>query len=414
MYNINLITSLNDKLKEIPNLKAMLDSMNNNEKATFEWKPDCSLTIEITSRRLETLTKLDFTLEERRDMAKAAKTTGRDKFIAKDLEGASQEYLKAIEYVEWDKGCEESVALLRDSYNNLGLLSLKLKRYSAGVDFCTQALTLENANVKALLRRSKCYGMLKEYSLAQADLDSVLVVLPNDSEALKEQKKWKLTKQRDENLKRQRFKKMFEENTFYKEEKLEIDHVDNPVVFMDIMVNYPTGPKTDRIEMTLYKNVVPKTVDNFLCLCTGEKGTTSTPTGEVALTYKNSGFHRLIKGFMLQGGDFTNGNGTGGVSIYGEKFADENFKVKHTHRGQLSMANAGPGTNGSQFFVTFGATPHLDGKHVVFGRVSKGLGFLDELEQLECGANDKPLCDVTIVDCGLVNKNQDDKVPESK
>jgi len=173
----------------------------------------------------------------------------------------------------------------------------------------------------------------------------------------------------------------------------------NPVVFFDVQVG--AGP-VKRLEFELFANYVPKTVENFRALCTGEKGVGS--LGK-PLHYKGSIFHRLIKDFMLQGGDFEKADGTGGESIYGTKFEDENFKCKHLKRGFLSMANSGKNTNGSQFFITFKETKWLDNLHVVFGCLRSGMEILKELEDVET-ESEKPKENIKVVDCGEVKKTQ--------
>jgi len=172
---------------------------------------------------------------------------------------------------------------------------------------------------------------------------------------------------------------------------------ENPKVFFEMEVG---GEKAGRIEMELFGKVCPRTVENFRCLCTGEKGTGK--SGK-ELHLKSSLFHRVIPGFMCQGGDFTRGNGTGGESIYGEKFADEfeNGYVKHSVPGLLSMANAGPNTNGSQFFLTTAVTTWLDNKHVVFGRVTAGMDVVKEIEKVGSGGGQTRV-KVVVADCGEI------------
>lgn len=161
------------------------------------------------------------------------------------------------------------------------------------------------------------------------------------------------------------------------------------LVFMDIASN---NKILGRIVILLFSDIVPKTCNNFRTLCSSKNN----------MSYKNCPFHRIIQDFMIQGGDFTRGDGTGGLSIYGDRFKDENFEIKHDQPYLLSMANAGEDTNGSQFFITTSETPHLDGKHVVFGKIIEGFNVVNYLNKVETNERDRPSDDIRISNCGIL------------
>ncbi|KAJ6238865.1 peptidyl-prolyl cis-trans isomerase cyp63 [Anaeramoeba flamelloides] len=182
------------------------------------------------------------------------------------------------------------------------------------------------------------------------------------------------------------------------EKKSKMKKKTNPVVYFDITID---GVESGRIEFELFAHKLPKTAENFRALCTGEKGIGK--SGK-PLHYKGSKFHRVIPNFMLQGGDFTHGTGVGGESIYGFKFEDEAFPFKHSKPGLLSMANSGPNTNGSQFFITTVVTQWLDGKHVVFGQVLKGMSLVQKIES-KGSRSGKTSAEILISDCGQIERN---------
>uniref|UniRef100_A0A8C6V9G0 Peptidyl-prolyl cis-trans isomerase n=1 Tax=Naja naja TaxID=35670 RepID=A0A8C6V9G0_NAJNA len=182
-----------------------------------------------------------------------------------------------------------------------------------------------------------------------------------------------------------------------------------PRCFFDIAINNtPAG----RVVFELFSDVCPKTCENFRCLCTGEKGIGKST--QKPLHYKSCLFHRVVKDFMIQGGDFSEGNGRGGESIYGGFFEDESFAVKHNKEFLLSMANRGKDTNGSQFFITTKPTPHLDGYHVVFGQVISGQEVVREIENQKTDASSKPYAEVRIMSCGELIQKSKAKKEEKK
>eukprot|EP00170_Pyropia_yezoensis_P003985 contig_16458_g3996 len=165
-------------------------------------------------------------------------------------------------------------------------------------------------------------------------------------------------------------------------------------VYLDVSIG---GAPAGRLVVGLFGEELPKTVANYVSLTRGS-GEGVTP----GMGFKGSKFHRVIKGFMAQGGDFTRGDGRGGKSIYGTFFPDEAFLYSHDVRGVLSMANSGKDRNGSQFFITFGKTAWLDGKHVVFGRVTEGLDVLDKIEAVKTASADRPVSEIVVTDCGVL------------
>ena len=338
----------------------------------------------------------EYTEEEKLAEAASLKEAGTSAFKEKDFETAVAKYEDAIGYLE---NVDEGESVWVACQLNCAQAYLNLKEYALASEKATKAPSKDANNVKALYRRGIARNFQGLPEEAVTDLNKALELDPNNKSVRVEITKAKKLIQEANKKTKAAYSNMFSKISVYDDKEAPVVpglSPDNPKVFFDITIG---GEAKGRITMLLYADVTPKTAENFRALCTGEKGKAS--TGQ-ALHYKGSPFHRVIQGFMIQGGDFTRQDGTGGESIYGEKFADENFSVKHTEEGQLSMANAGPGTNGSQFFITAGPTPHLDGKHVVFGKVIDGMDLVKTIETTATAAGDKPLEEVLIADCGVL------------
>jgi len=327
-----------------------------------------------------------------------------------EMEDVDNEKMKDAEHEDHtctapsDKAWEDMKTICELNYANL---CLKTKNYKEAIVFCGKVLEKkeESTNTKALFRRGCARLALGLPEEAKADFISGAKAEPANKDFRVKVEECNARIQEAKMKAKSTFGGMFEKMHIYDEKQDFLGPVEHnidalPKVYLDIKVG---SAEPERMTFALYSDSVPRTAENFRALCTGEKGKTTQTDyypEDTELCFKGSKFHRIIEGFMMQGGDFTNGDGTGGLSVYGSKFADENFRDSHTKKGLLSMANSGPGTNGSQFFVTFKETPHLDGKHVVFGEVIDGLELLDKIEQVETGDKDVPEEDVIIVDCG--------------
>uniref|UniRef100_A0A7S2AW00 peptidylprolyl isomerase n=2 Tax=Octactis speculum TaxID=3111310 RepID=A0A7S2AW00_9STRA len=344
--------------------------------------------------------KWEMSSDEKIEAAKTLKEAGTAEFKKKSWALAASKYADAAAMVDDMLEGEDNAAALELYVSCLGNASqcyINMSDWGGAASNSTNVLEKNEDNVKALYRRGLArlrMGMLDE---AKADLMKAYKLDGKNKAVKKELANLKKALVEAKKKEKATFGGLFNKVSMYKDMPTNvITHSgDNPKVFFDVTIG---GEAIGRIVMELYADVTPRTAENFRCLCTGEKG-----LGKAGkpLHYKGSAFHRVINDFMIQGGDFTNGDGTGGESIFGEKFADENFKIKHTEGLLLSMANAGPGTNGSQFFITCRETPHLDGKHVVFGKVLEGEDVVRSLESTETGASDKPAQDCVIADCGM-------------
>ena len=379
-----------------------------------------TLTFEIELLKVEIPKKpiSEMTYEEKLAEGKKYKEEGVAKFKEGDIPNARDSFTRAVAYLEnMDKSKQEEaegVNLYVATLSNICNCCNRQKEYYPIINFASKGLKIKEVP-KLYYFRAIAYANNDEFSEAKKDVESLKNLLPEKDRDSDEGVKFVLNlidKREKEISKRvKKFSRGLFQANLYDDKEVKEKPVDppkevnkeNPVVFLDIKIG---DKEARRVELELFKDKVPKTSENFRCLCTGEKGE--------KLHYKGSIFHRVIKNFMIQGGDFENANGTGGESIYGKKFDDENFAYNLSREGLLAMANSGPNTNGSQFFITLKDCPWLNGKHVVFGKVIKGMDIVKEVEAVETDGQDKPKINVVIENCGEIKKEEKEEPKEQE
>ncbi|SJK86265.1 Cyclophilin type peptidyl-prolyl cis-trans isomerase/CLD [Babesia microti strain RI] len=338
--------------------------------------------------------KWEMSVDECIQIAQDSKIKGNNYFQQNNFPIAITFYQEAIDYLsgrdDWDPAQQSASApLLSASHLNLANCYLKTGEYSKAIESSNNALKLDKNNVKAYYRRGiarMSFGFLQE---ACDDFKKVIALEPDNVQGKNSlaqcMHKLKISTQKEISV----FSKMFR-NDIYIEKKPARDMHALPRVFMDIRVN----EKTFKTVIVLFEDTVPMAVKNFIGLCKGDNENKK-------LKYKGNKFHKLVPGVLVQGGDVINNDGTGGMSIYGEAFIDESFNDQFATKGIVGMANTGPNTNLSQFFITLSPQPSMNGKNVVIGKIVEGLELLDEIKTVKIDG-DKPKSTIEIVDCGTV------------
>jgi cyclophilin family peptidyl-prolyl cis-trans isomerase len=390
-------------------LEIAVKSMKINEKSSFIISPEYSnnkknsiyeiILLQILPP-LKKISEMDF--PEKLSRAKMLKNEGVEKYKENEFEIAAEKFLKSIEFIknsdEKNEDQIEGFNLLITLLTNLSNCYNHLKNYEKVMKFTEQALKLK-PNAKNYYFRSIASVNIGNLNEAEKNLTELKKFLNENDEGIKYVQNLIENQKKIQNVNKKKFSKNIFKQKLYDDkpnnfkpnfipEKI---NEKNPKCFFEIQIG-KNDENLKRIEFELFKDHVPKTSENFRCLCTGEKN----------LHYKNSIFHRIIKDFAISGGDFENNDGTGGKSIYVKTFEDENFYYAHNKEGILTMANSGKNTNGSQFFITLKETPWLDGKNVVFGRVIKGMDVVNEIAEVETDGQNKPEEEVKIVNCGEI------------
>lgn len=356
--------------------------------------PNSTLEFEVELLNIQEKNKWDLTPEERLGKSSSLKDEGNKAFKEGSLEDARRLYKKAI-----DTSIDEPETVIKDLHitlnSNMMLVLLKLGDHSKTIRYGNRLLKLDPKNVKGLFRRGQANAAEGYLEEAKKDLSKAHELDPKNNDVIKEFNKVILRLKEAKDKEKKAFQGLFQEELFEYNEPTDYSDNNNPVVFLDIAIGEESP---QRIEIELFSNLVPKTAENFLKLCTGECGKGK---NEKNLHFKGTNFFRLQKEKWISGGDIIDNCGTGGESIFGELFEDENFKAKHLGRGFLSMCNSGKNTNSSTFNILFKKNEYFDNKYVVFGYIRKNIEFLNKLEAVEVGNGEVPAQEIKIVDCGV-------------